>query len=48
LLAAFSGTVFPNYKPYSQFLPSLFGTVLQIVFIIYAYRQSNKPRIALA
>ena len=47
LLAAFSGTVFPNYKPYSQFLPSVLGTVLQIVFIVYTYRQSNKPEIAL-
>lgn len=43
LLAAFSGTIFPNYKPYSQFLPSLFGTILQIVFIVSAYRQNNKP-----
>ena len=47
LLAAFSGTVFPNYKPYSQFLPSVLGTVLQIVFIVYTYRQNNKPKIAL-
>ncbi len=45
LLAAFSGTVFPNYKPYSQFLPSVFGTVLQIAFIVYAYRQNNKTRL---
>jgi hypothetical protein len=47
LLAAFSGTVFPNYKPYSQFLPSIFGTILQIVFIVYTYKQRNKFNIAL-
>ncbi len=42
LLAAFSGTVFPNYKPYSQFVPSLLGTMLQIGFIVYTYRQSKR------
>lgn len=45
MLAAFSGTVFPNYKPYSQFLPSVFGTVLQIGFIVYMYRLNNKKRV---
>lgn len=35
LLSAFSGTVFYRYQPYSQFLPSVFGTVLQIGFIVY-------------
>jgi uncharacterized membrane protein len=38
LLSAFSGTVFSNYQPYSQFLPSVFGTLLQIGFIVYYYR----------
>jgi len=46
LLAAFSGTVFPNYKPYSQFLPSVFGTVLQVVFIVYIYRRNNRTKIS--
>jgi hypothetical protein len=41
LLSAFSGTVFSNYQPYSQFLPSVFGTLLQIAFIIYYYRKNK-------
>lgn len=41
LLAAFSGTVFPNYKPYSQVLPSAFGTILAIAFLVY-YIRLNK------
>ncbi|HTJ10755.1 MAG TPA: hypothetical protein VL547_01960 [Dinghuibacter sp.] len=35
LLSAFSGTVFYMYQPYSQFLPSVLGTLLQIGFIVY-------------
>lgn len=35
LLSAFSGTVFYRYQPYSQFLPSVLGTLMQIGFIIY-------------
>lgn len=42
LLSAFSGTVFNNYQPYSQFLPSVFGTVLQIGFIVYYYPSALK------
>jgi len=42
LLSAFSGTVFSNYQPYSQFLPSVFGTLLQIGFIVYYYRKSKR------
>jgi hypothetical protein len=41
LLAAFVGTVFVNYQPYSQILPSAFGTLLQIGFIGYYYRQKK-------
>jgi hypothetical protein len=41
LLAAFSGTVFPQYKPYSQFLPSVIGVLLQIGFITYYYRKNR-------
>jgi len=42
LLAAFVGTVFPQYHPYSQFLPSLVGTLLAIGFILYFYRKNNR------
>jgi hypothetical protein len=42
LLAAFSGTVFSTYRPYSQILPSVFGALLQIGFIVYYYRKSSK------
>jgi hypothetical protein len=39
LLSAFSGTVFPQYQPYSQFLPSVFGTLIAIGFMINSYRK---------
>jgi hypothetical protein len=42
LLAAFSGTVFPDYKPYSQVLPSAFGTVLAIGFLVYYIRKNKR------
>jgi hypothetical protein len=42
LLSAFSGTVLSDYKPYSQILPSVFGTFLQIGFIVYYYRKFSK------
>ena len=42
LLSAFSGTVFENYQPYSQFLPSVFGTLLQIGSITYYVRKFKK------
>lgn len=35
LLSAFSGTVFPQYHPYSQFLPSVLGTFVAVGFMIY-------------
>ena len=35
LLSAFSGTVFPQYQPYSQFIPSILGTLIAIYFMIY-------------
>ncbi|GGG47759.1 hypothetical protein [Bizionia arctica] len=44
LLSAFSGTVFENYQPYSQFLPSVFGTLLQIGFIVYYVRKFKRSR----
>lgn len=42
LLSAFIGTVFPQYHPYSQFLPSVFGTLLAIGFILYFYRKNRQ------
>lgn len=42
LLSAFVGTVFPQYHPYSQFLPSIFGTLLAIGFIVYFYRKNRR------
>jgi uncharacterized membrane protein len=44
LLAAATGTVFDEYQPHSQYLPSLFGTVLTIVFIVYFYRKNNSTK----
>ena len=44
LLSAFSGTVLYNYQPYSQFLPSVFGTLLQIGFIVYYIRKFKRKR----
>ncbi len=40
LLSAFSGTVLYAYQPYSQILPSVFGTLLQIGFIVYYFRKN--------
>ncbi len=44
LLSAFSGTVFENRQPYSQFLPSVFGTLLQIGFIVYYIKKIRRNR----
>lgn len=41
LLSAFTGTVFPKYQPYSQFLPSVFGALVAIGFMIAAYRKQR-------
>lgn len=38
IASAFTGTVFPQYQPYSQFLPSTIGTVIAIGFMIYCYK----------
>lgn len=42
LLAAATGTVYDNYQPHSQYLPSLFGTLLAIGFIAYFYRKNTQ------
>ncbi len=39
LLAAFAGTVLDAYQPYSQILPSLFGFVLILFFIVKHQRR---------
>lgn len=45
LLAAATGTVYDEYQPHSQYLPSLFGTLLAIGFIVYFYRKNNRKKI---
>lgn len=42
LLSAFCGTVFPGYQPYSQFLPSVFGSLLAIGFILRHAKQIKR------
>lgn len=42
LAAAFSGTVLPQFKPYSQFLPSVLGMGLSVGFILYYARRRRK------
>ena len=39
LLSAFTGTVLANYQPYSQFLPSVLGTVVAVAFMVHIYRR---------
>lgn len=34
LLSAFAGTLFSQYQPYSQFIPSILGTIIAIVFML--------------
>ncbi|GAB3176061.1 DUF2306 domain-containing protein [Telluribacter humicola] len=43
-LAAFTGTVLPNYKPYSQILPSTFSMLLIIVLIAQQARKQRKKQ----
>lgn len=42
LLSAFSGTVFSEYQPYSQFVPSILGTLIAIGFMINVYYKMLK------
>lgn len=45
LFSAFTGTVLPQYKPYSQFLPSMVGlTATIIIFILLATRRLSFQR----
>lgn len=45
LLSAFVGTLLPDYKPYSQILPSLLMTLLMIFFNIKIYIRLKKKNI---
>jgi hypothetical protein len=42
LLSAFCGTVFPQYQPYSQFMPSVFGTLIAVGFMVRLGRQLRR------
>ena len=42
ILSAFTGTVFPDYKPYSQFLPSTLGILIAIGFMMFTFRRLIK------
>lgn len=42
LFSAFAGTVLPQYKPYSQILPSLVMTLVMIFFVIKLYREQKQ------
>ncbi|MEL7426390.1 MAG: hypothetical protein AAFN81_25575, partial [Bacteroidota bacterium] len=42
LLAAFSGTVFDEYQPHSQYLPSALAMMINIGFMIYVYKSGLK------
>jgi hypothetical protein len=44
LLSAFCGTVFPQYQPYSQFLPSVFGTLVAVGFMVRLFRSTCNKR----
>lgn len=46
LLSAFSGTVFPQYQPYSQFLPSVLGSFIAIGFMLALWRKRKESFIA--
>lgn len=43
LLSAFSGTVFPQYQPYSQFIPSILGTLIAIVLMLTVRPKKFQP-----
>lgn len=42
LLSAFCGTVFPRYQPYSQFLPSVMGSLIAAGFIIRSAKKNHQ------
>lgn len=42
ILSAFTGTVFPNSKPYSQLAPSVVCTLLAVSFIAWYAKRKNR------
>ncbi|NER18472.1 hypothetical protein [Spongiivirga citrea] len=42
LLAAFVGTVFDQYQPHSQYIPSVLGMMIIFGFMIYVYKYGLK------
>lgn len=42
LLSAFTGTVLAAYQPYSQFVPSLLGTLVALLFLAQTYRRRQR------
>jgi hypothetical protein len=47
-VAAFTGTVLPQFKPYSQFGPSAVGMSLQLGFALYYAFRSRRRAAVLA
>ena len=45
LLSAAAGNVYEEFQPHSQYLPSLFGILMAIGFIVYFYRKNNKRKL---
>jgi uncharacterized membrane protein len=41
LLSAFTGTVLPQYQPYSQFLPSVLGSFIALSFMYALWRKNR-------
>jgi hypothetical protein len=41
IVSAFAGTVLPFWQPYSQLLPSVVWTVLQIAFVVQVVRRGG-------
>jgi uncharacterized membrane protein len=41
LLSAFTGTVFPQYQPYSQFLPSVLGGFIALYFVFKLWTKNR-------
>jgi len=42
LLSAFTGTVFPQYQPYSQFLPSVLGSFIALYFMFEVWSKRRR------
>jgi hypothetical protein len=48
LVAAFTGTVLPQFKPFSQFGPSVVGMTLQVGFVLYYVLRARRRAPVLA